>query len=103
MERSNGGIDGVYVVDFGGGIKVDVGDNVQVQLTNNTPLGTDIHWHGIHTPNDQDGVSPYTQDPIATGETFTYEFKILNAATHWYHPHFMTNEQIDRLREEEPE
>ena len=25
-------------------------------------MGTDIHWHGIMVPNEQDGVSPFTQD-----------------------------------------
>jgi uncharacterized cupredoxin-like copper-binding protein len=68
-------------------IIVDVGDNVQVELTNNTPMGTDIHWHGIHTPNDQDGVSPFTQDPIKTGETFTYEFVADEPAIGMYHAH----------------
>ena len=68
-------------------IIVDVGDNVQVELTNNTPMGTDIHWHGIHTPNDQDGVSPFTQDPIKTGETFTYEFVAEEPAIGMYHAH----------------
>ena len=33
---------------------------------NELPLGTDIHWHGITRPNDQDGVAPITQDVIAT-------------------------------------
>jgi len=66
---------------------VDVGDNVQVELTNNTPMGTDIHWHGIRTPNDMDGVSPFTQDPIKTGETFTYEFLADRASIGMYHAH----------------
>ena len=69
-------------------IQVDVGDNVQVELTNNTPMSTDIHWHGIHTPNDQDGVSPYTQDPIEPGDTFTYEFVAEDPAIGMYHAHF---------------
>ena len=68
-------------------IIVDVGDKVQVELTNETPMGTDIHWHGIHTPNDQDGVSPYTQDPIKTGETYTYEFVADEQAIGMYHAH----------------
>ena len=64
----NGQIPGPQII-------VDVGDNVQVELTNNTPMGTDIHWHGIRTRRtSEDGVSPFTQDPIKTGETFTYEF-----------------------------
>ncbi len=68
-------------------INVDVGDNVQVEFTNLTPMGSDIHWHGIHTPNDQDGVAPYTQDPVATGETFLYEFVAEDPAIGMYHAH----------------
>jgi FtsP/CotA-like multicopper oxidase with cupredoxin domain len=68
-------------------IKVDVGDKVQVQLTNLTEMGTDIHFHGIHTPNNMDGVSPYTQDPISVGETFTYEFVAEDPAIGMYHAH----------------
>lgn len=68
-------------------IKVDVGDKVQVEFTNLTPMGSDIHWHGIRTPNDQDGVTPYTQDPVRTGETFTYEFPTDEPAIGMYHAH----------------
>jgi len=69
-------------------IKVDVGDNVRVILHNETPLGTDIHWHGIDTPNDQDGVAPFTQDPIKSGESFTYEFLADAPSIGMYHAHF---------------
>lgn len=68
-------------------IVVDVGDNVQVEITNETPMGTDIHWHGIHTPNDQDGVSPFTQDPISSGDTYLYEFLADEPAIGMYHAH----------------
>ncbi|MGA9276550.1 multicopper oxidase domain-containing protein [Ilumatobacter sp.] len=75
-------------------IKVDQGDRVQIELTNLTPMGTDIHWHGIHTPNDQDGVSPYTQDPISTGETFTYEFDAEDPAIGMYHAHLHSQTSV---------
>ena len=68
-------------------IRVDIGDKVQVIVNNETPMGTDVHWHGIHTPNDQDGVTPYTQDPISTGTSFTYEFVADEAAIGMYHAH----------------
>ncbi|MFK7918462.1 MAG: multicopper oxidase domain-containing protein [Ilumatobacter sp.] len=71
----------------GPAIKVDVGDKVQVEFINLTPMGSDIHWHGIRTPNDQDGVTPYTQDPVASGETFTYEFPTDEPAIGMYHAH----------------
>lgn len=75
-------------------IKVDVGDKVQVILHNETPTGTDIHWHGIHTPNDQDGVSPYTQDPISSGETYTYEFVAEDPAIGMYHAHLHSQTSV---------
>ena len=68
-------------------IKVDVGDKVRVIITNDTPMGTDIHWHGIHTPNSEDGVAPFTQDPISSGDTYTYEFVADDPAIGMYHAH----------------
>ena len=68
-------------------IKLDLGDNVEINVTNNTELSTDVHWHGISTPNEMDGVSPYTQDPIAPGETFTYAFEAERPSTGMYHAH----------------
>jgi plastocyanin len=75
-------------------IRVDVGDNVMVEFTNLTPMGSDIHWHGIHTPNDQDGVAPFTQDPVPTGETFTYEFPADDPAIGMYHAHLHSQTSV---------
>ena len=50
-------------------IDLDVGDKVEVEVTNELPIGTDVHWHGIDVPNDQDGVAPLTQELISSGET----------------------------------
>lgn len=63
------------------------GDAVRVVLKNNLPKGTSIHWHGIDTPNNQDGVPGVTQKVIAPGETFAYEFVAKPAGTHFYHTH----------------
>ncbi len=41
-----------------------------------------------------DGVPGVTQDPIASGDTFVYEFTAPNAGTHFFHPH--VGVQIDR-------
>ncbi len=68
-------------------IQVDVGDNVQVIVENDLPMGHDVHWHGVRVPNDQDGVAPLTQPLIEPGETFTYEFEAREPAIGMYHPH----------------
>jgi len=68
-------------------IDLAVGDTVEVQITNELPVGTDIHWHGIDIPNDQDGVAPITQTIVATGETYTYRFTAQEPAIGMYHAH----------------
>jgi FtsP/CotA-like multicopper oxidase with cupredoxin domain len=68
-------------------IQVDVGDDVEVIVENELPLGTDVHWHGVRVPNEQDGVAPLTQDLIPSGESFTYRFTADEPAIGMYHPH----------------
>ena len=75
-------------------IRVQVGDRVRIVLTNELNVSTSIHFHGIRVPNEFDGVDPYTQQPIAPGETFTYEFPILEPAVGIYHPHHDAQVQI---------
>ncbi len=75
-------------------IKLDVGDKVKVILHNETPLGTDIHWHGLDVPNQQDGVSPYTQDPVPTGESYTYEFTAQGPSIAMYHAHLHSQTSV---------
>lgn len=71
----------------GPAIRVDVGDKVRVIVHNELPMGTDVHWHGVDTPNSMDGVAPITQPLIAPGETFVYEFVADAPAVGMYHSH----------------
>lgn len=75
-------------------IDVEVGDTVELELTNELPLGTDIHWHGIDVPFDQDGVAPITQDLVTNGETFTYRFTTTEPAIGMYHAHAHGHEAV---------
>jgi manganese oxidase len=68
-------------------IQVDVGDEVVVHVENELPMGTDVHWHGVRVPNEQDGVAPLTQPLIPSGETYTYRFVADEPAIGMYHPH----------------
>ncbi len=75
-------------------IDLDVGDRVEVELTNELPIGTDIHWHGIDVPNDQDGVSPITQELVVSGESYTYRFTVTEPAIGMYHAHAHAHEAV---------
>ena len=68
-------------------IRVTEGDRVRINVTNNLPEPTSIHWHGMILPNHMDGAADVTQKPIAPGKTFTYEFTAKEAGTYFYHSH----------------
>ena len=78
-------------------IRVTEGDTVEIAVTNKLAEATSIHWHGLHIPNDQDGVGGVTQPMIESGETFNYKFIAPHAGTFMYHAHGENSrEQIDR-------
>jgi len=68
-------------------IEVVEGDRVRIVVTNKLPEHTTVHWHGVFLPNGMDGVGGLTQPQIKPGETWVYEFPIINAGTFMYHPH----------------
>jgi FtsP/CotA-like multicopper oxidase with cupredoxin domain len=77
-------------------IRVTEGDTVRVTLENELDQPTSIHWHGLHVPNNQDGVVPFSQPEIAPGQSYTYEFTASHAGTFMYHSHQNAVAQIDR-------
>lgn len=77
-------------------IRIDLGDKLKINFTNNLPEETTIHWHGVRVPNAMDGVPGVTQDPIAPGGKFTYEFTPKDAGTFWFHPHVRGSKQLEK-------
>lgn len=89
-------------------LRIRQGEILRVEVKNRLPEETTVHWHGIRLPNHMDGVPHVTQAPIAPGSDFTYEFRLPDAGTFWYHPHMRSAEQVGRgmygaLIVEEPE
>lgn len=70
------------------------GDTAEIYVHNQLKEGTTLHWHGLYTPNKEDGVPYLTQLPIAPNTTHIYRFPIVQSGTHWYHSHFGLQEQI---------
>ncbi len=71
------------------------GDTVTLNVSNNLAEDTSIHWHGLILPSGQDGV-PHISDGfsgIKPGETFRYEFPVIQNGTYWYHSHSGFQEQ----------
>ena len=57
-------------------IEVNEGDRVRFIVENRLPEAFSMHWHGLEVPIEMDGVPGISQDPIAPGGTFTYEFTL---------------------------
>jgi FtsP/CotA-like multicopper oxidase with cupredoxin domain len=75
-------------------IRARVGDRLIVRCTNQLPQPTTVHWHGVRVPIEMDGVPGVSQPPVKTGESFTYDFIVPDAALYWYHPHVMSAAQV---------
>ena len=70
------------------------GDDITLRVINHLKADTSIHWHGILLPFQMDGVPGVTFPGIKPGETFTYEFPLVQAGTYWYHSHSGLQEQL---------
>lgn len=64
------------------------GDRIRIFVTNNLPVHSTVHWHGLLLPNGMDGVGGLTQKHIRPGQTFKYEWTIRGHGSYMYHPHF---------------
>lgn len=70
------------------------GDDAVIHVINTMDEPTSVHWHGILLEGKMDGVPGLNGfTGIASGETFTYRFKIRQTGSYWYHAHTMGQEQ----------
>jgi FtsP/CotA-like multicopper oxidase with cupredoxin domain len=69
------------------GLSFTVDQPFNVLLENKLAVPTAIHWHGLHPPNNQDGVPGLTQTVIAPSSSYQYNFPVQPSGTHWMHSH----------------
>jgi FtsP/CotA-like multicopper oxidase with cupredoxin domain len=82
MTTETWGANGSYL---GPTLRASRGDEVLINVNNDLPEATTIHWHGMHLPADADG-NPHQL--IAPGDTWSPGWRIDQpAATLFYHPH----------------
>jgi CopA family copper-resistance protein len=74
-------------------IRLKEGQIVRLHVTNNLPEETSIHWHGLLVPFQMDGVPGVSFPGIKPGQTFVYEFPVIQSGTYWYHSHSGLQEQ----------
>ncbi|TAN47743.1 MAG: multicopper oxidase family protein [Methylococcaceae bacterium] len=73
---------GSYLGDL---IQLRKGQKVRINFRNQLPTDNIVHWHGMHVPQAVDG---HPMWGIEQGDTYVYEFEVLNpAGTYMYHAH----------------
>jgi len=66
-------------------LRFEKGQKIRINLSSELDEPTITHWHGLHVPALMDGHPLYAIDK---GQTFVYEFEMLNrAGMNIYHPH----------------
>jgi len=78
-------------------IQISKGDRVRVIVDNHLPEATSMHWHGFEVSNEMDGSPGSSQDPIAPGGRFVYEFTLNQEGTYFYHSHMAMQEMMGMI------
>ncbi|GEA88560.1 copper oxidase [Cellulomonas cellasea DSM 20118] len=82
IETPTWGFDGDLL---GPTLRASRGEQVAVEVRNELPEPTSVHWHGMHLPAAMDG-GPH--QPVDPGEVWRPTWRVDQpAATLWYHPH----------------
>jgi len=69
------------------------GDRVTLDVRNDLGVDSSIHWHGLLLPTNMDGVPGMSFAGIRPGESYHYEFDVIQNGTYWYHSHSDLQEQ----------
>jgi len=69
------------------GMEAVVNTPFHVLLENKLAVPTAIHWHGLHPPNNEDGVPGVTQPVLRPDASVLYNFPLVPSGTHWMHSH----------------
>ena len=75
-------------------LRFSEGEDVVVNVRNDTHEMTSVHWHGLLAPAAMDGAPGFNGFPgIAAGATFSYRFTVRQSGAYWYHSHSGLQEQ----------
>jgi FtsP/CotA-like multicopper oxidase with cupredoxin domain len=62
------------------GYSPEQANGFHVEVVNQLPVPTSIHWHGLFLPNLMDGVPFVTQDPIPSGYKNNSSYQVAHAS-----------------------
>ena len=83
---------GITQANGASGLILNAGERFSARLNNTLNEPHLIHWHGQTPPMAQDGVPGLSQEPLAPGASYDYDFTA-RPGTHWMHSHLGLAEQ----------
>ncbi len=63
------------------------GQNVTIEVTNDSDEADLVHWHGFHIPPEVDGAMEEGTPMVEAHATQRYQFTVTPSGTRWYHSH----------------
>src|SRR5574338_388619 len=63
-------------------VRLKQGERVRLRVTNSLDADSSIHWHGVLVPFAMDGVPGVSFPGIGPGQTFDYEFPVIQSGTY---------------------
>lgn len=67
-------------------LRIKLGQEIKVRLTNRLEQPISLHWRGMRLPNAIDGAAGLVQKPLLAGETRDFRFTPPDAGTFFYQP-----------------
>ncbi len=77
-------------------IRCREGQNVTIEVTNNSAVAELVHWHGLRIAPDVDGSMEEGTPMLAPGKSARYTFAASPAGTRWYHSHATAGQNLNR-------
>ena len=77
-------------------LRVKEGQQVVVNVQNDTEVPELVHWHGLYVSSEVDGAMEEGTPMVAPGATRQYSFTARPSGTRWYHTHVSAGKDLRR-------
>src|SRR5262244_2203747 len=77
-------------------LRVKEGQQVTVNVQNDTDVPELVHWHGFYVPSEVDGAMEEGTPMVPAGASRQYSFTAQPGGTRWYHTHAFAGKDLRR-------
>ena len=77
-------------------LRLREGQQVNIDITNETDIDDIVHWHGLYVPSVADGAMEEGSPMVERGATRRYSFPAKPSGTRWYHSHDVAGTDLRR-------